>query len=283
MRGAAAAPAQRQPNLFNMGFQRAVNPAPVAPPAIPPAPQAPAVPPGHFALTGGTGPPIPPAPPLGNGGSATAVAYLRQRLLAIHIHHPNHEMFGAIGAIAVGRVCMPYNLPAGRANAVCWYNAIDSLCSRRMAPPLVWGQSHCWMSTATQYKITQQIGRATQLCKSFRAVRFFAFLMQPTDQHWISLRDGQANAPFDHYCGRGEATDPAQNNRVCINGVEHGEFSNRNWNEERKQCKNGALCLCPGHGPQATKCIFTHPDGTPRVCRNIATHVPQCACQPPCF
>jgi len=257
----------------------AVQPAaqPVGPP-----PPIPVLAPGQFALTGGTGPPIPACPPLGNGGAVAAIAYLRQRLRAIHLHHHNHEMFRAI---TPGQVSMPYSVVGGRANAVCWYNAVDSLCSRHMNPPLVWGQNHCWMSNATQYKITRPktIGQGTELCKSFRAVRFFAFLMSPTDLNWIALRDGSVATPFDHFCGRGEATDPLQNGLVCINGVEHGEISNRLVNEERKQCKNGARCLCPAHGPNAMKCIFTHPDGTPRVCRNIATHVPACNCNPPCF
>lgn len=277
--GGGGAAGQRQTQL---GFQPRprANTAPAALAVVPPVAPAPAVPPGQFVLTGGTGPPIPAAPPLGVGGANTAINYLRQRLRAINLHHHNHQMFNAI---THGQVCMPYHTP-GRANAVCWYNAIESLCSRHMNPPLVWGHNHCWMSNATQYKITRpKTGGGTELCKSFRAVRFFAFLMTPTDANWIALRDGMLTAPFDHFCGRGEATDPNQNGLVCINGVEHGEFSNRNWNEERKQCKNGARCLCPGHGPNAVKCIFTHPDGLLRVCRNQATHVPQCTCNPRCF
>jgi len=271
-------PGQRQLN-----FQPIARPqanAPAAPAPAGPAP-APVVPPGHFALTGGAVPFIPPAPPLGVGGAVAATNYLRQRLRAINLHHFNHEMFGPI---TPGRVSMPYLTP-GRANAVCWYNAIEILCSRHMNPQLVWGQNNCWMSTATQYKITRPKigGGGTELCKSFRAVRLFSFLMNPTDQNWVALRDGSVATPFDHFCGRGEATDPAQNNLVCINGVEHGELSNRNVNEERKQCKNGARCLCPGHGVNMTKCIFTHPDGTLRVCRNQATHVPACNCNPACF
>jgi len=231
-------------------------------------------------LAGGTGAPVPPAPAVPLGGKLRAVTYLRQRLRDIYLHHPHHEMFGPM---QVGSLVMPFH-DQSRANSVCWYNAIDSCCSKPMLVPLQMGIVQCWMTKSNSYKINKpkQSG-GTTLCKSFKVVRFLAFLMQPTDANWINLRDGQEMRPFDHWCGRGEATDQLQQGYICINGVEHGEFSTRAANEERKQCKNGARVLCPGHGPNLTKCVFTHPDGTPRPCRNHAAQVPVCACAVRCY
>jgi len=242
----------------------------------PPGPQ-PAVPVGQ--LAGGTGPPVPPAPALQPGGTQRAVTYLRQRLNNIWTHHPRQEMFGPI---APGRLVMPFH-DATRANSVCWWNAIESCCTRQMRSELQWGSNACWMTKTTSYKITKQVSGKTVLCKSFKAVRLFAFLIDPTDVHWLALRDGDEKTPFDHWCGRGEPTDPFQQGYMCINGVEHGKFTNRAINEERKLCKNGARVLCPGHGPNLVKCVFTHPDGSPRPCRNNPTHVPVCACNPRCY
>jgi len=251
---------------------------PVQPPAPPPPPPAP---PPAGQLTGGTGPPVPPAQPLQPGGSARAVAYLRQRLQDIQNHHPHHEMFGPA---QVGRLVMPFH-DASRANSVCWWNAIETCCTRQLRSPLLRGANACWMTKTNSYKINRPGagGRGTAVCKSFKAVRMFAFLMHPTDANWHALRDGDERAPFDHWCGRGESTDQLQQGFVCINGVEHGEFTTRLTNEERKQCKNGARVLCPGHGPNLTKCVFTHPDGVPRPCRNNHTSVPVCACSPRCY
>jgi len=230
-------------------------------------------------LSGGSGPPVPPAPPLQPGGSAKAVTYLRQRLSDIRTHHPRHEMFGPISA---GRLIMPFH-DSTRANSVCWWNAIESCCTRQMRSELQWGSNACWMTKTTSYKITKQESGKTVLCKSFKAVRLFAFLIDPTDLHWAALSSGDEKTPFDHWCGRGEPTDPLQQGYMCINGVEHGEFTNRANNEERKLCKNGARVLCPGHGPKLVKCVFTHPDGSPRPCRNNLTHVPVCVCNRRCY
>jgi len=259
------------------GYFPPVNPRPVAA-AAPVPPAVPALAAGT--LTGGQGPPIPPSPPIQPGGSQVAVTYLRQRLRVIHRHHPNHEMFGPATR---GSVVMPLHDQA-RVNSVCWWNAIDTCCTRTLLRPLQWGRNECWMTKTNSYKINKpDPAGGTILCKSFKAVRLFAFLMLPTDDHWRALRDGDERTPFDHFCGRGESTDPLQLGYVCINGVEHGEFNNRLTNEERKSCKNGAQVLCPGHGANLRKCIFTHPDGRPRPCRNNAGQVPVCACQPRCY
>ena len=254
---------------------------PAKPAAAAAAPAAPPVQPLPIGqLTGGTGPPVPPAPAAPLGGKLRAVTHLRQRLRDIYLHHPQHEMFGPM---QVGRLVMPFH-DQSRANSVCWYNSIDSCCSKPMHVPLQMGIAHCWMTKSNSYKInTPKQGGGTTLCKSFKVVRFFAFLMQPSDANWANLRDGQEIRPFDHWCGRGETTDPLQQGYMCINGVEHGDFSTRAANEERKQCKNGARVLCPGHGPNLTKCVFTHPDGTARPCRNHATQVPVCACVVRCY
>ncbi len=256
------------------GYFQPVNPRPVAPP--PPAGGVPL--PGT--LVGGTGPPIPPAPVLPAGGPQAAITYFRTRLRDIYRHHPRHAMFGPAD---VGVLVMPMH-DQSRANSVCWWNAIDTCCSRTMRSPLRIGHNECWMTKTTSYKINKPDPRGrTVVCKSFRAVRMFRFLMDPTDVHWAALRDGDERLPFDHFCGRGETTDPAQMGYCCINGAEHGIFTNRLTNEERKMCKNGARVLCPGHGVNLTKCIFTHPDGTTRPCRNDANSVPVCACQPRCY
>lgn len=256
-------------NLLNF-FQPVANLGPIGPaqPVLLPIGQ----------LTGGTGPPIPPALPLIPGDSRRAARYLKARLRDIHIHHPNHEMFLPIHR---DRLSMDLHV-AGRANAVCWYNAIDRMCNS-INNGLVWGQNYCWMTRTNSYKITRQVNNRTELCKSFKLVRFFAFVMEPNDINWMALRDGLETRPFDHFCGRGELTDPAQNGYVCVNGVEHGNFSTRAINESRKSCKNGALVLCPGHGPNLSKCIFTAPTGIPRPCRNNPTQVPVCACNPNCY
>jgi len=94
------------------------------------------------------------------------------------------------------------------------------------------------------------------------------------------LVNGELNVPFEHFCGRGQNTDSAQRGLVCVNGIEHGEFTTRAANESRKSCKNGALCLCPGHGQNGAKCIFTDANGKIQSCRNLPDRVGPCNCTP---
>ena len=232
-------------------------------------------------LSGGTGPPVPPAPAVPLGGKLRAVTYLRQRLRDIYLHHPQHGMFGPM---QVGRLVMPFH-DQSRTNSVCWYNAIDSSCSKPMHVSLQIGIAQCWMTKSHSYKInTPKQGGRTTLCKSFKVVRFFAFLMQPSDANWANLRDGQETLTIRSlvwsrrdYCSAAAGLHVYQ--RRGARRLQYIEPLTRRG----QQCKNGARVLCPGHGPNLTKCVFTHPDGTPRPCRNHATQVPVCACVVRCY
>jgi len=213
------------------------------------------------------------------GGKHRAIELLRSQLTVLFTSNRTHEMFGAV---AKGLLRAPFE-DFSRKNAVSWWNIIESICNRDFARPLRIGENQCWMTKSNSYKLTVSSGGSTQLVKSFKVVRFIAFLMQPSSSNWEALKAGTEAIPFDHFCHRGEATDPQQQGYVCVNGVEHGEFSTREANESRKLCTFGARCLCPGHGPSLIKCIFTNPSGLPHGCRNVDNCVPQCRCDPRCF
>lgn len=203
------------------------------------------------------------------------IVHLKGLVTSIHEQFPTHEMFGTPKP---NEICMPYD--STRKGGQCWLNAMGNLGKELKEADVRYGENKCWMSTQSALKIASEGARP----KSVLRTRLLAFLKEPTDLHWQWLKEG-GNAiahPFDHYCGRGQPVSE-QATKICVNGLEHGEFSVRNDNESRKLCKNGALCLCPGHGPNNTKCIFTHPDGSLRVCRMKPDCVPVCHCIRPCF
>jgi len=207
---------------------------------------------------------------------------LMQLLTDLRTKRPDHPMFGEV---AVGEVRAPFN--SARKNGTSWSNVIKNIAKAdkfRHRPE--WGSGQCWMVRTNQITLSTTDANdktKTIVAKRLRTARFLAFLKSPTDANWEALKSGDLTKPFDHFCGRGELTDAAQDGYVCVNGIEHGEFSTRNVNESRKQCKYGAACLCPGHGDNNQKCIFTHRDGKLQACRNNATHVPICTCDPRCY
>jgi len=96
----------------------------------------------------------------------------------------------------------------------------------------------------------------------------------------LALKSGDIGRPFNHYCGRGQkASDETSASHVCINAHHHGAFSSRADNEDRKKCTYSAQCLCI-HNP---KCIWTHPDGRLKPCRNDPSSVPVCTHNPKCY
>jgi len=213
------------------------------------------------------------------GGKQAACGYLRACLTAIHTENKDHEMFGPL---ELGELRAPYR-DNSRANAVSWWNVVETICNRTYRSDLRIGENMCWMTKTHSHKLNSTSQGTTIMLKSFKIVRFIAFLVQPSDINWLALKTGDETRPFDHFCRRGEATDILQQGYVCINGVEHGEFSTRTANEDRKKCTHGAKALCPGHGSQRVKCVFTHPDGTVQPCRNMASHVPLCVCTNKCY
>lgn len=198
----------------------------------------------------------------------------------LHIEQPTHPIFGTP---AMGLIRLP--LVATRANGQSWRNAmkkIGSWVASEMGENL--GRDTCWMSRSTQLQITRPSGKhSSTVLRSITVVRLLAFLKAPTNDNWQKLDKGTnaIDCPFSHCCGRGLRTDGSQ--MACINGLYHGRFADRSENESHKLCTNGARCLCPGHGAPPVKCIFTHPDGTLKPCRNLEDRVRKCSCMRRCF
>lgn len=181
-----------------------------------------------------------------------------------------------------GLVVAPYDSP--RSNGVCWRNIMRKIAKKTYLRPISLGNNECWMigKNSTTVSITKQSSKGETIqTVQIKIVRVLAFFKDPSDRNWAAVCSPDVN-PFDHWCARGECR-PDQQTHVCINGIEHGTFSDRATNEDRKKCTYGAVCLCPGHGPSAIKCIFTNSDGTLRPCRNNPTSVPQCTHTPRCF
>ncbi|KAL6249911.1 hypothetical protein RBB50_003767, partial [Rhinocladiella similis] len=123
-------------------------------------------------------------------------------------------------------------------------------------------------------------------CRSFNTVRLMAFLADPTPGTWDKFTADPSHTapvgtraidnPFMHRCHRGPTYGAEDNGQArCINGREHGRFGTKDENEEMKACsKTSAACICPGHGAEKSKCIFTHDDGTPAPCLNVDDYVP---------
>lgn len=205
-------------------------------------------------------------------------SHLLGLIQTIHNSRPNHPMFGPLEK---GLIRAPCKSP--RANGICWINIVKRIANLNYLHPISIANNNCWMSKTTNIQITRQVKGQTEVLVTFKTVRFLQFLRFPTDDQWKTFINGGIYEPFDHFCGRGEATDPRQLGYCCINGLKHGEFSTRKDNESRKSCKNGAKALCPGHGIWEEKCLFTHPDGIIKPCLNEDSQVPKCKCQRKCY
>lgn len=182
---------------------------------------------------------------------------------------PDHSIFRPVSK---DYVAAPYK--SKRANGVNWISYMKKIANRKYRWPLSLGKNQCWM---TKQDSSLKIYKG----RSVKIVRVLAFFKDPTDANY-ELLNASISAPFDHFCQRGGVR-PEQGGYLCINGIEHGSFSTQDVNESRKSCTNGARCLCPGHGPTESKCIFTHPDGKIKRCRNLDSHIPMCTCKIKCY
>jgi hypothetical protein len=198
---------------------------------------------------------------------------------SLHDANPDHPIFGEP---LNGIIRLPYK--AERKNGQCWHNIM-----RKIANWVVdemgdnWAMENCWMSNKGQIQITQASGaHSNTVFASITVIRLIHFFANPSDARWkaLSEQDKAESTPFDHRCARGHTRYDGQVG--CLNGVFHGSFTSKKANESRKTCKNGALCLCPGHG-EGGECIYTREDGTLAECRMKEDHVPKCACEKACF
>lgn len=207
-------------------------------------------------------------------------AHLTGLVRKLYQQKPNHEIFGSPTA---GHIRLPCHA-IGRKNGQCWVNkmkqianwVIDEMGER-------WSMDSCWMSTKGQIQITNPTGgHSSEVYASITVTRLLAFFASPTPENWAFLTsDTPTNCPFSHRCGRGHLR--YDGTIGCLNGVRHGGFSDRKENEDHKTCRNGALALCPGHGTQKIKCIFTNDQGDLLPCRMWEDHVPICRCDKKCF
>ena len=154
-----------------------------------------------------------------------------------------HAMFGVP---TVGVLVMPMHDTKSRLTQSAGGISIDTCCSRTMRSPLRIGRNECWMTKTTSYKINKPDQRGqTVVWKSFKAVRIIS-ISHGSHRCALGCSERRRRAgPFRSLLWSSlEATDPAQMGYCCINGAEHGIFTNRLTNEERKLCKNGARVLC---------------------------------------
>jgi len=141
----------------------------------------------------------------------------------------------------------------------------------------VLGDNSCWKRKSNQIKPYLPKEKGVPAPKSVQVTRLLVYLRNPTDANWAKLSSGDLNTPFDHFCNQGQSD---ADGCYCINGLEHGAFTTRNMNEDRKKCTYGARCLCR-HDP---KCIFTDKvNGRVLPCLMNETHVPVCAHAPRCY
>jgi len=196
----------------------------------------------------------------------SANSYCAQLLEILHSHFPKHPIFGQIEK---GQIRAPYEV---------WHRKLLSLFdSSNMI-----GENRCLFRSSASFQLTTQIGRKTIVCANVMVVRLLAFLKNPTENNWFYLTGGEAlQHPFDHCCNRGQKKNPRD--QYCCNGIEHGDFSTRNDNEDRKKCTYGFLARCPGHGPSKSKCIFTNENGTIAKCLMNDSFCPKCDCLPKCY
>lgn len=233
-------------------------------------------------------PPKPPPNNLSRAGLNTATdkpeeiqPFLLGLVKRLYEASPDHPIFQS------GATRCSYPYVASRSNGKSWTNNMILLANTLQKYRCVLGKNTCWMVPANSISM-----------KGMLICRLLAFWMEPTEQNYFNFVGLEPEkVPFDHWCGRGqkspeqrrplfdhEKADKKRKNKdfveiVCINGIEHGGFSIREVNEDRKKCTNGALCLCPGHLENLHKCIFTRPDGSLAVCRMHSDHVSKCNCR----
>jgi len=206
-------------------------------------------------------------PPIG----ISARKYCLKRLESFYKQYPNHEMFHQK---VYDKLSMPYD---------DWVKKFTTSVFNDKEHFM--GNNECWLGTS-QIQITVQGNKSngeygTIVYKRLKTVRLLAFLATPTQKNWDALIVDPLYSPFDHHCANGEIVGRT---KECINGFEHGTFSTRNENESRKQCTNGCLALCPGHGPCLSKCIFVHKDtGKLKPCKMNPTMLPVCHCERKCY
>lgn len=146
-----------------------------------------------------------------------------------------------------------------------------------------WAPDSCWLSNKGQLQITAASGpHSNDVYASITVTRLVAFFSNPTLQNWGFLTSNTpTESPFDHRCHRGHQRYDGQIG--CLNGMFHGGFSTKEVNEGRKACKGRTRCLCPGHGPDNLKCLYTHETGEIQPCRMVEDHLPRCGCEKKCF
>lgn len=220
------------------------------------------------------------------------VRWLVAKIDVLSRQDPEHPIFG------VPKVAGDFKLPlepSGRANAASWIThltKIGEVIEETMGSKL--HEYSCWMVPYSRgtVKITENAdGRVTSL-RNVHLVRLIHFLSDPTEENWqlldgdgtIVSNGGYVKNPFSHFCGNGDVMDGSIR-LTCLNGAHHGRFASPEENESHKLCKNGALALCPGHGPSndLAYCWFVHTDGELKPCRMWKDAVPKCTCTRKCF
>jgi len=197
-----------------------------------------------------------------------------------HDSSPSHPIYGDP---TLGLVRLPFR--SSRKNGQCWLNTARKIAGwvEAVMDPGLLEKDSCWVATQTAVQITAASGpHSNTVLRAVNAVRLLAFWVDPTDFNWDCLSSqAPADSPFSHRCNRG-ANRPGE--RGCINGCFHGQFETREENESRKACaQRGVWWTCPGHGPLQTRCIWMHPEGDPKRCRNPPGSLPPCTCAKRCF
>lgn len=202
---------------------------------------------------------------------------LQDLLTTFHNSNPKHPMFGPV---KIGLIRAPYQ--SSRSNGVSWTNFIKTIANKVSSGSTI-GENECWMVKTPQLIITKSSDGKTENAARFLITRFLCFLKDPTDANWTIFSDQSSSiaTPFSHFCGRGQKSEGQD--KVCINGIEHGHFSTQEENESHKLCKFGSLATCPGHGVNSHLCIFTHSDGKLKPCLMFRDHIPICNHSRKCF
>ncbi|MCJ1460896.1 hypothetical protein MMC28_011278 [Mycoblastus sanguinarius] len=207
---------------------------------------------------------------------------------AVHDRNAQHDMFGPT---EVRKIRLPYQ-EAGR-NPLSWESKVQGIgrdVGKVMGPWILPGS--CWMKKEQSIVIS---GKTQCLI-----VRLVAFLTNPTDKNWYLLtstyderRDPYGKritayqSPFVHQCNNGHGS-VGKNQPGCVNGTQHGYFSDAKDNASYRNCdRNAGVTFCQGHGDALSrvKCIYVHPDGIVKPCLNRSDIRPmQCNCpEPKCF
>lgn len=216
----------------------------------------------------------------------TLESHLLERLQNIWETDPGHSMFGEFRKGLCRAPYMVRKADGSENKAKISWRKICKIIAKRAKKGGVStvreARERCWMHADKMVVFLKSCDGKVQRYRSVSAVRVLCFLKDPTEEMWKWLNEASLAEPFDHFCSRGQER-KGQGRNVCINGLWHGARSTRNANEDRKKCTHGALALCPGHGANGTKCIFTHPDGTLQRCRMSLTGVGPCECETACF